>query len=228
MKKKLISNLDATFIESSLKDDGLMEEWLNFGANINARDCNGMTALMIASCNGEYKVAKKLIEKGASVNIINEINKKTALIYAIEFENIEIVNLLLSCGASVRVKSTLGDIPIMMAACRGRVDIMESLVKYWADVNTQDSGGKTVLMYAVLSNSDAVEYLLNQGADIDKQDNDGNTALMIAATAPQCGTLTKLLEYGADVNIKNKKGKSALDYANKADVRNLLIKYVVN
>ena len=69
MKEQLKNKFNELFIESVIKKDGLMEDWLNYGADINAKNEAGMTALMIASKNRDSKLVKKLIEKGADVNI---------------------------------------------------------------------------------------------------------------------------------------------------------------
>ena len=74
----------------------LLEKYPNMKENINEKDQNGMTKLMVASTLGCLKTVKKLIEYGASVYIINEDEDppSTALDYAMNAGNYEIVEYL--------------------------------------------------------------------------------------------------------------------------------------
>ena len=54
-----------------------IEKWLMKGADINARDVDGRTSLMIASENGETDVVKFLLESGADVNAKDEVAMTT-------------------------------------------------------------------------------------------------------------------------------------------------------
>jgi hypothetical protein len=90
-----------------------------------------------------------------------------------------------------------------------------------AEVNAQDSEGKTALMRIMLSanpyNSDewmkftcVLEFLLEHGADVNRCDKEGNTALMLAAINGLDLAVEKLISAGADVNLKNKSGYTPL------------------
>ncbi len=59
------------------KNEEIVQELIERGADINAMNNSGITALMSASFNGHIEVVKELIKRGADVNA-----RKTALIYA--------------------------------------------------------------------------------------------------------------------------------------------------
>jgi ankyrin repeat protein len=62
----------------------------------------------------------------------------------------------------------------------GRLDIVESFVKYGADVNAKNVQGKTALMNASRQgNLEIVKYLVENGAEIDANDNEKNKALLL-------------------------------------------------
>lgn len=67
------------------------------GADIDAKNINGTTPLMITSCP---KITKLLIEAGADVNAKDK-NGYTALMLAAKSGNIEKVNILVEAGADV-------------------------------------------------------------------------------------------------------------------------------
>lgn len=75
-----------------------MTQLLKYGANVNATNTQGRTALIEVSRLGNYKVAKWLIDRGASVNF-KDMYDGNALIYATQNGKSNIVTLLLQNGA---------------------------------------------------------------------------------------------------------------------------------
>ena len=79
-----------------------------------------------------------------------------------------------------------------------------------------EHNGTTELMYAVMycDNSRVDELLLDNTLNVDARDNRGMTALMYAvklsATKNTLPSIKKLLIAGADVNLANKYGNTAL------------------
>ena len=94
-------------------------------------------------------------------------------------------------------------------------EAVKFLVDHGVDVNKLDFAGKTPLVRAIYTAwAKGIEFLLEHGADINKQIHNGKTPLMIALKITWDDTIFKLiLEHCADVNIKNKKGNTALHYA---------------
>jgi ankyrin repeat protein len=68
------------------------------GANVNAKEKNGITALMAASLAGHREVAALLLAKGAEVNAKDK-NGKTALMFATRMNHPEVRELLIKAGA---------------------------------------------------------------------------------------------------------------------------------
>lgn len=84
------------------KGEGAAKLLVIAGADVNARQANGMTALMSAVFNGQTDVAKALIEKGADVNA--SAKGFTALRLAVERNNKDMVKLLLAHDAKPTLK----------------------------------------------------------------------------------------------------------------------------
>lgn len=121
-----------------------------------------------------------------------------------------------------------GMTPIMLAASRGSVEIIDLLFTQGADPNKRGSARRTALQYAVEKNHiEAAERLLAYGADIDAYDNGRLTPLIMAADRGFTELGMLLLEKGANPNIQHSQGWTALiDAARNGDKKlvNALLK----
>ena len=75
-----------------------MERFVAKGADVNATNKNGETALMFAAQKNHIDAVRLCLDKGADVNARNG-NDETALALAEKEDNTDIVNLLKSVGA---------------------------------------------------------------------------------------------------------------------------------
>ena len=114
------------------------------------------------------------------------------------------------------------------AIWREDVEEVKRLLIPNTDFSSQASNGHTLLMQAAeMENIEIAKLLLSKGADINGQGYNGATPLHIAVDIAIDGTIQSggkpgdeptdfisfLLENGADQNIKDREGKSALDWA---------------
>ena len=131
-----------------------------------------------------------------------------------------------SQGASVRMKTPLGETPLHRAALyNSNVEVVKYLVSQGADVSAKDSGGVTPLHQAALGNSNVeiVKYLVSQGADIHAKTQLGGTPLHQAAGYNSNVEILKyLISQGADVNAKYNNGKTPLDLADTEEKKSIL------
>lgn len=154
---------------------------LDAGADVNAKDNIGKTALMYAAKafnGGDIELISILVNAGADINA-RDNRGYTALMYAAAY--------------------TVED------------NVFETLIKYGADVNARDNEGQTALMKAARGGcKEGIGTMIKLGAKIDAQDNNGWTALMHSTqTSFSSGAI--LLSYGANENIRNNEGKTASD-----------------
>lgn len=122
---------------------------------------------------------------------------------------------LVKKGASIEATGPKKRTSMIWAAANGHTPVVEFLHGAGADINAKDSNGQTVLMFAVKgSHVEMVEYLLENGADIDARSiKQGFTALITAAAIGNETMVRLLLEHGADKNIAERNGNTALDRA---------------
>ncbi|MDE6350804.1 MAG: ankyrin repeat domain-containing protein [Treponemataceae bacterium] len=187
------------------------------GADVNAKDNNGYTALMCAAKNVGWKdIIDFLIKAGADVNAKDD-SGWTALLLAIADMCNDTAKLLIKAGADVNAKTDYnGWSALMWAAYNGLGDIVELLIKAGVDINAKDNSDRTALMEAATKYT--AELLIKAGAD-------SGIALIQAVKESRSYAVELLINAGADVNAQDSEGISALDYAilyGKDDIADLL------
>ena len=194
---------------------------LEQGADVNAKDREGRTALILLTGyprtdpHGMEAVATLLLERGADVNA-KDNEGRTALILAARFaRNTEdVVTLLLEQGADVNATDNDGVSALWNAASGGNEAVVPLLLERGADVNARTYLGGTALARAALRGREGiVSLLLDAGADVNARDHDGETPLMKAASWGFEAVVEFLLERGADVNAQDDQNKTALMWA---------------
>ncbi|HON10737.1 MAG TPA: ankyrin repeat domain-containing protein [Chitinispirillaceae bacterium] len=154
-----------SLIRSSAKGDlASVKKLVNEGADINAADANGRTALIEAAWGGHNELVKFLIEKKADVNAADN-SGYTALMRAAEEGHNTVVANLIKAGANVNCKGKVrGATPLMLAAERGHVKILEVLIANGANVNEIDLYEETALTKAYNADqTKAAQFLESKG-----------------------------------------------------------------
>jgi ankyrin repeat protein len=132
-------------------------ELLENGANPEAVDRFGNTALMSAACicaiidmPDTYESMKLLLEKHANPNAKNEVGR-TALMDAVSWSRTDNMKLLLDHGAIIDARDNDGNTALMMAAAGGAIDLTPAarlLVERGADIKIRNKHGETARMIA--------------------------------------------------------------------------------
>ncbi|NLL12180.1 MAG: ankyrin repeat domain-containing protein [Fibrobacter sp.] len=141
-----------------------VKQLLNEGADVNATDMHGRTALIEASWSGSLEVAEFLIKKGADVNASDSAGY-TALMRASEEGHLPVVKFLIKNGADVNARGKVrGTTPLMLAAENGHKKIIGLLIDNGANVNAIDQYEETALARAYRTNQiEAAELIESKG-----------------------------------------------------------------
>lgn len=115
-----------------------VEELLKRGANIDAREyMHGLTSLMMVE---DGKIAKMLIDAGAKVNDVDNLNASPLMRAC----NKDVAEVLIANGANIQAKDNEGKTALVYAIERELLEVVESLIKHGADIKIVDKFERVV------------------------------------------------------------------------------------
>jgi uncharacterized protein len=143
----------------------------------------GFTTLHMAARAGTAETCELLLARGPALLLeARDVNDWTALMHAVGCGSLDIVQFLLQCGANVEAADNLGVTPLIGAAVLGSVS--------------------------------KVKCLLEAGAVVNAVQHDGFSAIALIAANLQsknaAAVIDLLLSHGADINITDTNGQTAL------------------
>jgi hypothetical protein len=194
---------------------------IDAGADANAVEADGTSALVWAAHQGDVGLAARLIEAGADVARANDYGA-TAMSEAAATGDADVLALLLEAGADPNAAYADGQTALMAVARTGRVEAAALLLEAGAEVDAVESwGGQTALMWAASqSQPEMIRLLIAHGADPDARGTTrdwgrrmtaesrvkdmttgGFTPLLYAAREGCAACARALVEGGADIDL---------------------------
>jgi ankyrin repeat protein len=181
----------------------LVRALLKAGADTESTNHDDQTALMVAARVGSTPVVDELLRHGAKVNAREKWRGQTALMWAAAGDQPEVVELLIRRGADVHARAVIND--------WGSQVTSEPRAQY------RPTGGMTALLYASRTGCQrCVVAMLKAKAGIDVPTPDGITPLMVALDNQHFALARHLLERGANPNLADWWGRTALYIATDA------------
>ncbi|XP_075218628.1 uncharacterized protein LOC142323194 [Lycorma delicatula] len=218
----------------SVVNEDLWFELISRGSNINEIKgfaCNfGVLTYALAKQSRSKDLLQELIDNGADVNSV-DLDGYTPLLLALKNNcSVDCIILLIENNADVNKSSKCRyTTPLLMAMeLRRDKEIVLALINNGADVNVVDEYGMSPLMYAISHNDykDIIEHLITKGGNINRHYFDGSP-LMLAMKRNDTEIISRLINSGADINVRDKHGNNpvfySIIYGNDQEIINLLI-----
>ena len=179
-----------------------------------AATATGDSRLVDAARNRDHRALRALLNQRADVNGRAD-DGATALLWAAHWNDLDAADLLIRAGADANAANDLRITPLSLACTNGSAPLVERLVTAGANPNTPIATGETPIMTCAASGSaDAVRTLIARGADVNvKEPVQNQTALMWAASQRHPAVVKALVEHGADLRARTRKGFTALHFA---------------
>jgi len=184
----------------------LVEIFLHWGADTNAKDSSQGTALHFAAHYDHHQMIGLLVEHGGK---LEERYKGSALGISHHAKERPTINDMSRDATATQMLSDQtfgeeeeGSTPLLIAAAIGNTATIRALLKHGANILASNDK-LSVLSYACsFGHFDTVKFLLEQGIKMDDRDLSGYTALHHAACHDYESVVKLLLEKGADIHAE--------------------------
>lgn len=192
----------ALAVQVSLPDAAERADWdrvralLKEGADANAAQPDGMTALHWAAHFDNAEIADRLIKAGAKPGSANQFGVRPLSLACVNGGE-AMIRRLLEAGADPGTTLPGGEPALMIASRTGKPGPVKALLDRGAKVDAKDGKGQTALMWAAADGHAAVaELLLKAGADPRARLKSGFTPLLLAARNGKSEVVRVLLKAG--------------------------------
>ena len=184
------------------------------------------SVLVTAVRNGDLDSVKVLLKYKADVDVREHYLRdnwfsitRASLFWAADFGHIDILRCLIENGVDINSFSAdnCNCTPLMKAVENGDKDVVTFLIDHGANVTIKDKCGYTALHRACIIYHDCspevLSCLIENGADVNLSTDDNRTPLMTACEYGHVNAVCVLIEHGANVNLQDQGGLTAVHYA---------------
>lgn len=181
--------------------------------DINAKGDKGWTLLHHAALANKADIIAYALTKGAQINV-QANDKSTPLIVASQVGARQAVALLTEKGADINARMNGGFTALHLAAQQGQTEVVKILIAAGADKTLlsepKGSGLQPIHLAALGGHVAAMSTIYKAGVSIDALTGDRKTPLMIAFSAKQEKMANLIVNTGANLNLADSQGLTAL------------------
>jgi ankyrin repeat protein len=198
--------------------DALLRLLIERGCDIEAvcaskGDCGRTTALHLAARLGNERLATLLLAAGVKRATLDGDGRDSYFV-AMGNGNLEVARLLKDERQATTFRDKFGQNPVFMAAFHDDKPVIELLQAEGYDLDAKDNNGHTPIWHATRNDDlTKVRCLASLGCDVHTIDERGATLLHISTQhCPWLDLFRFLVEYGLNVNEKDRNGLSPIHY----------------
>ncbi len=207
----LPDGLDMRLLEAVYASDlEVVKSLVEIGANVNARDFEGISVLMYSLYAEDEQITDLLLSEGADIHAI-DFNGNSVLLHAFYAGQEDFIRENMPEFELVNHKNSDGYSALTFAVQQYDVELVQQLIEKGANIHQKTEKGTTAVMHAAaFGNFYVVDYLAYLGADVNHQAQDGSSALHLAAWYGHNEVAGLLLDWGADIEISDYYGNTPL------------------
>ncbi len=181
--------------------EAILDSYLEKGADINAANDDGYTALIMLVGTRQDELAQLFLKKGADPNKA-DANGVSPLMYAALHGRKDMAASLLEYGADINAANEQRRTALMHAVMGRAIDTLIFLLESGANIDKRDMYGETALFKAADNGDGEIcRILLERGANPDISAGNTYTPLMVAAYNSPAYVVKILLDGGSDPTI---------------------------
>lgn len=217
-KDATLKSETALHVAAKAEDVYSMSLLLEAGANPNLPAGNQLTPLLLCAKSHFIDGLKLLVSKGVDITSCSS-DGSTCMHACAELRSskvYQIINILVSAGASLATVNTIGDLPIHTHIKNRRTEGVRSLIEAGSDINALSKNSRSPLMTACDSGHlEAVRMLIRAGAEVNLENKSKHTAIYYFARseAKTIHALRLLFAAGANIHHKDGDGDTVLHEA---------------
>jgi len=212
------AQLNSYFRLSVFNDDALTDFWLSCGAEVTPE------SLGSAIMNDNKRLGEKIINAGVDVNYTGG-DIKEAILFSV-LHDVEWVDILAKGNLDVNVENIHGETPLGVAYNDHHEAMVDKLLELGADIDNTSYFGFPVLIDCIMRPDEKwLNKFISAKANVNVQDRNFSTPLIFAVKRNHDAAVYKLLEAGADPNIRDYEGTTALMSVLSCPIAGELIKF---
>ncbi len=216
--KKILLVTTVIFVSFSLWAGGQKESQSPGKAAIEDGDAEeSQPGILDMAASGDAQGISHLLKLDINLNETDS-EGKTALHVASSSGDAEIVSILLIRGASIDPKDNSGETPLLLAVKAGKEDVVDILCSSGADISIQDNFGNSPASFSLQGKPSMIKSLLNS-KNVNLPVIKNAPILHNAAEAGLYELIPVIVSEGADINLTDSAGRTALDAALSSPVR---------
>ncbi len=188
---------------------------VSYGADLAAKNKDGRTVLQEAVRKNLVRLSIWLLKKGADPNTRDNLGR-TPLFDAVQNGGSELVKILLAAGNGVNQRDASGSTALHLAAVTANQTVADLLLGAGSDLFAENGSGVTPAVLALKGTQDTWKVFFTS-RNVNSQNNQGQSTLHLAVLGGvSLPAIQFLVGLGADLQARNKDGKTAADLASIA------------
>uniref|UniRef100_A0A1I8GXM6 ANK_REP_REGION domain-containing protein n=1 Tax=Macrostomum lignano TaxID=282301 RepID=A0A1I8GXM6_9PLAT len=192
----------------------IAKRFIDLGVPVHAADSSGISTLMLAAQSGSSEIIEALITRKQQLVEMKDIFGKSALEYAIVWDQEKVINQLIDAGCNVDNQQKDGRTPLMLAIAstsKSADEVVQTLIEHGCSVDAVTEDGFNAAHVACKYNKlQVLKVLMEKGVSIESLTKSSDSCLTLAVPKGSAELIGLLVDAGLSKSHINCEGHSAV------------------